>query len=180
MPNYENGKIYKIVGEDGSTYYGSTSCSLKDRMRKHLYDKGTTAYQKIISQMDYEMILVENYPCESKKELEDREGWYIRENPCVNRVVAGRTKKEWYEDNREKILKNREVYREDNRERINVRQRKHYQDNREQRLESSKKYNEDNREKRNTYNKIRFAWLCSFGDPRKTNCLQRCDPSLFQ
>jgi len=180
MPDYANGKIYKIVGEDGSVYYGSTTTSLKLRKKRHRYYKGTSAYQKIISQMDWKMILIENYPCESKKELEAREGWYIRENPCVNRVVAGRTKKEYYSDHREEALANRKKYYVENRERINVGQRKHYQDNREQRLESSKKYNEDNREKRNTYNKIRFAWLCSFGDPRKTNCLQRCDPSLFQ
>ena len=98
----------------------------------------------------------------------------------MNRVVAGRTKKEYYSDHREEALANRKKYYVENRERINVGQRKHYQDNREQRLESSKKYNEDNREKRNTYNKIRFAWMCSFGDPRKTNCLQRCDYLLFQ
>ena len=165
MPNYENGKIYKIVGDDGSTYYGSTSCSLKDRMRKHLYDKGTSAYKKIISQMEYEIILVENYPCESKKELELREGWYIRENPCVNRCIAGRTTKEYYADHREKILKIREVY---------------YVENREEIIEYSKKLYQDKREQKLAYAKIRDTWMCSFGDPRNSNCVQRCDYMLFQ
>ena len=135
MPDYANAKIYKIVGEDGSVYYGSTTMCLKERMRKHRISKDTSAYREIISQMDCEIILVENYPCESKKELEDREAWYIRENPCVNQQIPGRTQKQYYEYNREKI---------------------------------------NDRVKRNQ------RWKWSFGNPRSTNCLQRCDPSLFE
>ena len=150
MPDYANGKIYKIVGDTGITYYGSTTQSLKERMRQHPYNKGTTAHQKIISQMDWEIVLVENYPCESKKELEDREGWYIRENPCVNRVVVGRTKGE---------------YREDRREELNTYARKQYEEKRKEKLESQIK---------------RQRWIRSFGDPQYTNGLQRCDYMLFQ
>jgi len=150
MPDYANGKIYKIVGEDGSIYYGSTVQSLKQRMSKHLNSKKTTGYQKIISKMDWEMILIENYPCESKKELEDREAWYIRENPCVNQCIPGRTKKEWTEDHREDT----KVY--------------------------MKIYHEFHREQKLAYDKIRHSWVYSFGNPEYSNCLQRCDPSLFQ
>jgi hypothetical protein len=150
MPNYANGKIYKIVGEDGSTYYGSTTQSLKGRINGHIYSKQTMAYQKIISKMDYEVVLIENYPCESRKELELREGTYIRDNVSVNWQVAGRTIQEWMEDHREES---------------NSRSKKHYQDNHEQKL---------------AYAKIRGAWTCSFGDPRFTNSVQRCDYKLFQ
>ena len=150
MPNYANAKIYKIVGDTGATYYGSTTQSLKERMARHRSDKTTTAYQRIISQMDYEIILVENFPCDSKKELLDREGTYIRGNPCVNRQVAGRTEKEWYEETREKRLANK------------------------------KKYHADHRDEANEYSRRYQRWRYSFGHPRSTNCLQRCDPSLFQ
>ena len=150
MPDYANAKIYKIVGEDGSTYYGSTVQSFRLRKNEHLSYKGTMAHQKIISQMDWDMILIENYPCESKKELEQREAWYIRENPCVNRCIPGRTKKEYYEDHREKI---------------NSRAKKHYQENHEHKHE---------------YDKIRHSWIYSFGGIKYENNLQRCDPSLFQ
>ena len=148
--NYANGKIYKIVGDDGSTYYGSTTESMKERMRKHPHNKGTMAYQKIISQMDYETILLENYPCESRKELEDREAWYIRENPCVNVQIPGRTSKEWHREHsaHDKVL--------------------------------AKKYYKEIREQKLAYCKIRSAWVYSFGDQRTSNNLQRCDPSLFQ
>ena len=152
MVNYANAKIYKIVGDTGATYYGSTTQSLKDRMRKHRSKQGkynTSAYQEIISQMDCEIILIENYPCDSKKELEDREAWYIRGNPCVNRAVPGRTHKEYCEDNREKILAD------------------------------MRKYHVVHREKKLDYAKIYDKWRHSFGDSRYTNCLQRCNPSLF-
>ena len=43
----------------------------------------------------------EDYPCNSKKELDAREGEYQKNNDCVNKRVAGRTKKQHYEDNKE-------------------------------------------------------------------------------
>ena len=162
--NYENGKIYKIVGDTGITYYGSTTLSLKRRMQKHRSQIDTSAYRDIISQMDCEIILVENYPCESKKELELRESKYIRENPCVNHVIPGRTMKEWEQDNRERLSANHKKY---------------YQENREKNREKMKKYHADHREERNATAKKRGKWTRSFGDPRYTNNLQRCDPSLF-
>tara|TARA_R110000796_G_C14281933_1_gene402773 strand:+ start:44 stop:553 length:510 start_codon:yes stop_codon:yes gene_type:complete len=169
MADYANGKIYKIVGEDGSTYYGSTTQILRLRKNEHLSCKGTTAHQKIISQMDWDMILVENYPCESKKELESREAWYIRGNPCVNKYIPGRTKREYMKK-----------YSEEHSEKIKAYQVEYRKKHHEEMLEYAKKRYQDNREKRNTYGKIRDRWMCSFGDPRFTNSVQRCDYKLFQ
>ena len=180
MVNYENGKIYKIVGDTGITYYGSTTLSLKLRMYQHRYYKDTSAYPEIISQMDCEIILVENYPCESKKELEDREVKYIRENPCVNHVIPGRTLKEWREDNRESLKVKAKKYNAENREEIRANHKRYYQDNREDRRAYTKKYNAENREEINEYANRRRRWVCSFGDPRNTTCVQRCDSSLFE
>ena len=164
MPDYANGKIYKIVGEDGSTYYGSTTMSLYRRMNCHRNGNGkkrTTAYYKIISKMDWEMILVENYPCESRTELERREGTYIRENPCVNRLVAGRTDREYYQDNKEEIKD---------------KAKKSYKDNPERRREINAKWR-----RKNPWSSTKNSrWIRSFGDPRNTNCVQRCDYMLFQ
>ena len=165
MADYSQGKIYKIVGEDGSTYYGSTVQTLRRRMNRHRCDKKTSAYQTIISKMDYEMILIENYPCQSREELERREGWYIRENPCVNRCIPGRTHREYYEHNREEILENRKVY---------------YQDNLVEIREKSKVKYDHNRVHNAKYAIRRYWWLRTFGDPRYTNCVQRCDYTLFQ
>jgi hypothetical protein len=52
---------------------------------------------------DVRIELIEEFPCENKMELNKREGHYIRTLECVNKLVAGRTKKEWREDNKEKF-----------------------------------------------------------------------------
>ena len=44
--------------------------------------------------------LIESYECKSKDELSAREGHYIRElKPTLNSRVAGRTNKQYYDDN---------------------------------------------------------------------------------
>lgn len=180
MPDYTQGKIYKIVGEDGSTYYGSTTTSLNLRMSQHKWNTKTTAHQKIISQMECEILLIENYPCESRKELELREGSYIRDNPCVNRCIAGRTKEQYHLDNREHILKNKKIHYQDHREEKLIYMKQHYQDNREVKLAIQRQYHLENGDKIREYSVTRYRWISSFGDPRNSNCLQRCDPMLFQ
>ena len=49
------------------------------------------------------IVLLENFPCNSKKELEDREGYYIQNTTCLNYRVAGRKSKQYYRDNIEQI-----------------------------------------------------------------------------
>ena len=48
--------------------------------------------------------LFENFPCNSKEELNKKEGQVIREIGTINKQTAGRTNKEWYEDNKEKSI----------------------------------------------------------------------------
>jgi len=165
MPDYANGKIYKIVGEDGSTYYGSTTQKyISARLGQHKYKK-MTAYKEIISKMKHEIILVENCPCDSKEILEGREAYYIRNFPCVNTDIPGRTVQEYYQDNKGKIKDRTRKYRIDNLEKCK---------------ETHDKYREKHRDKLCAQKRNRYHWEVSFGDDRKTNCLQRCDPSLFQ
>jgi hypothetical protein len=54
--------------------------------------------------------LVEAYPCENKEELRKREGYWIKLEECVNKTVAGRTQREYYVDNRLKLLENNKEY----------------------------------------------------------------------
>ena len=112
MPDYSKGKIYKIISSEcDDVYYGSTVLPLNDRLSKHerSYKQylngnyGCNTSFKIIEKGNYEIVLVENYQCNSRKELEMREGEYIKNNQCVNRIVPRRTVKEYYEDNKEKI-----------------------------------------------------------------------------
>jgi hypothetical protein len=113
MSDYSQGKIYKIISSECDlVYYGSTVLQLNQRLalHKHHYKKYlkgiirfVTSFE-LLKQNNYEIVLVENYPCDSRKELELREGEYIKNNVCVNFRVAGRTHKQWEQDNKEKIL----------------------------------------------------------------------------
>jgi predicted GIY-YIG superfamily endonuclease len=40
MPDYNNGKIYMLESKEGNViYYGSTTQTLEERLRKHKYNK---------------------------------------------------------------------------------------------------------------------------------------------
>jgi len=101
MPDLKNGKIYKIVcHETDEVYYGSTVQTLSDRISSHKKDKTCMARQ-IIERGNYSIVLIKDFPCNSKQELEREEGIYIRNNECINKKVAGRTYQEFKKDNPE-------------------------------------------------------------------------------
>lgn len=119
---YSRGKIYKIeCNITGNVYIGSTiEPTLARRLSGHtkqynLYKQGNiTKYItsiKILEGGDYNIYLIENYPCLSKDELHAREGHYIKEfkagGNCVNIQIMGRTRKEYKNDNKERILINK-------------------------------------------------------------------------
>ncbi len=113
---YVNGKIYKLVDNTtGDIYIGSTIKELKERLRVHkakyqLYLQGKyhKYYSfKIFENNDFKIELLEDYPCNSKKELELKEREYIENNICVNHNIPTRKIKEYYEENRDKIIEDR-------------------------------------------------------------------------
>ena len=99
MPNYQNGKIYMIESLEGKCrYYGSTvqklCVRLSEHRRNYKRETGKFTSKKVLCYNDAKILLVENYPCNSKEELYMKEGYYIRNNECVNRCIAGRKKEE--------------------------------------------------------------------------------------
>lgn len=136
MVNYQLGKIYKLTG-NGCTYYGSTAqLYLSTRLAGHVknfkaYLAGkhnyVTSFKCLENTRNYEITLIEAYPCNSRAELEARERYYIELNRgmCCNRRIPTRTKKEYYIDNVEKI-KN---YRMENSDRIKQLSDQYYKDN---------------------------------------------------
>jgi hypothetical protein len=148
MEDYSQGKIYKIISSECDlVYYGSTVETLDERLRIHLeqykrYLKEKFNYItsfKLLEKENYEIVLVENYPCNSKKELRLREGEYIKNNQCVNKRIEGRTKKQYREDNRDIIRQKKKIYREENREIISQQRRQYREENREKILERKNK-----------------------------------------
>jgi len=152
MSNYQNGKIYSIRSyQTDLIYIGSTTQSLSKRLGKHRqYVKNKKISSgEILKYPDYYIELIENFPCNSREELHKQEGYHIRKNIniCVNCCIAGRTKKEYNNDNKEKIKESQKIYKENNKEKIIGYRKQYLEDNKEKIKESQKKYREDNKER---------------------------------
>ena len=127
MVNYQDGKIYKLVG-GGLTYYGSTCNELYKRIYHHKYKSNKCKSKLLFDTGDnVKIILVEKYPCNDRMELSSRERYYIENNECVNKVIPSRTHKQYREDNKDKIKQ----YREDNKDKI----KQYYEDNKDKILD---------------------------------------------
>ena len=138
MKDYQKGKIYKLfsVSNEDLIYYGSTIRTLNQRLQMHISECKNDKIRHCKSELviaagDYKIELIENYPCNSEVELNRREGKYTKANKCVNKLIAGRTQKEWREDNKEKLAEKYKEYYEKNKEKIAERKKKWYENNRE-------------------------------------------------
>ena len=195
---YNKSMIYTIRSPHTEQYYiGSTTQILCKRFSDHKtkykgYLKGTGCFItsfKILKLGDAYIELLEEVNCENRNQLEKREGELIREhkNNCVNRCIAGRTKKEYaidnndkikkqkkqnYIDNKESISKKHKQYQIDNKELISKRSKQYYNDNKDKILEKVKQYNNDNKDKIKQYKidnkesakaKATLPYLCTCG-----------------
>jgi adenylate kinase family enzyme len=70
--------------------------------------------------------LLEIYPCNSKMELEAREGYHQRLNECINKRMEGRAKKQYCQDNKDKIAQYMKTYNEANKEILAENQKAYY------------------------------------------------------
>jgi hypothetical protein len=169
---YNNGKIYRIVcNVTGLQYIGSTCLpTLAKRLAYHRNrynsylggkdDSFITSFE-ILKNNDYEIILIEEYKCETKDQLFARERYHIENNNCVNKYIPGRTKKEYkkmyIEKNKELIKEKDKEYREKNKEQIKERKKEYKEKNKEQIKEKDKEYREKNKEQINE----KFTCECS-------------------
>ena len=163
---YQRGKIYKLISnQTDDVYYGSTIENvITNRLSKHRIDYRrwinnkshyVTSYE-VVKYDDCKIILVENFPCNTKYELTAREQYYIESNKCINKNKAptGLTVKEYnkeyykndYENRSERLKRNEEhikevskKYREIHMEEIHLKLRKYYEDNKEKIQEKRRK-----------------------------------------
>ncbi len=191
MSDYTKGKIYRLFNDDmlGLVYYGSTTQTLKKRLAIHKYDfnRGINITSSVLFQTDnFKIELVENYPCLNRKELETRERWYIENNECINKYIPGRTHKEWYLDNKDKILEkfkiynqnnkekireNKKLYRENNKDKLAEYHKLYYQNNKDKVKENTKIYYQTNKDKINEYNSTKVT--CECGDVMNIKSIYR-------
>jgi len=127
------GIIYKITcNETGEVYYGSTQQSLNARIITHKskckgWKEGKYHYVtsfSIIERGNYSYSLIETVECEDRKQLEAVERRYIEENDCINKVIVGRTTKEY-----------NKAYREANKDALKERKKEYYEGNKDKKKE---------------------------------------------
>ena len=101
--NFTNGKIYKITNNiNNEVYVGSTCDILRKRFSNHTRQitqesKKNRPLYKLMIELGcdaFRIDLIEDYPCEDKQALRQREGYWIRQIGTLNKVIAGRTQKE--------------------------------------------------------------------------------------
>ena len=138
--DYQNGKIYTIRNNiDEEVYVGSTCQPLSKRMAVH---RSNTKIKEAQSRNIYKHMnnlgienfyieLYESYPCNTCEELTKREGQIIREIGTLNINVAGQTKQEYSEANRDKILEHHKQYYQNNKDKAKA----YYQNNKDKILQ---------------------------------------------
>lgn len=146
MPNYQNAKIYKIFSPsspDLLPYYGATTQLLCRRMVGHRNECKKTypcKSKNLIDCGDAKIVLIENYPCNSKEELSKKEAEYIVNNDCCNKQIPTRTPKEWREEHRDIIREKDKKYYQENRDKIREKTKQYHLQNRDIVLEKQNQY----------------------------------------
>ena len=131
MPKYQNGKVYSIRSRSNVdlVYVGSTIQPLSKRFGEHKHKSNKTSSKQIIDIGDAYIELIENYSCNSKEELCKREGEIMRSIECVNKNIAGRTNKQYYQDNFDKLKERHNQYYQDNFDKIKQINKQYRNDN---------------------------------------------------
>ena len=179
MLDYKNGKIYKLVNNiDDKIYVGSTCTTLVKRKHEHKKKSKRCPDRRIykhilaVSWDNASIILIENFPCESKDELVRRERyWYDQlkpdlnhDKPCILVEELEGYNKQYYEEHKEHINEMNKKYYEKHKEHLTKQQKEYNKNNKEIGRKSSEKYREKNKEwiteKRNEKKKETFECPC--------------------
>tara|TARA_R110002020_G_scaffold83638_2_gene207850 strand:- start:1074 stop:1541 length:468 start_codon:yes stop_codon:yes gene_type:complete len=154
MPNYQNSKIYKIVcDETNLIYYGSTTKKyLSSRLAGHRYDFKNGNGNGIQGMSNPKIYLIEKFPCECREELHARERFFIENNECINIVIPLQTKKEYRQNNKEKIEKQNKEWRENNLDKWKQKKTEWSENHKEKMKAYHKDYYQKNRIKKNIEN----------------------------
>ena len=98
--------------------------------------------------------LIETFACANKEELLKREGFHIRlHKDCVNKNIAGRSRDEYYHDNKETCLQRSRDYKKKNEERIQEYWKQYYSTHKEVLNEASKQYRDTHKDETKMRNK---------------------------
>ena len=156
-----NYSVYQHVTPDGMYYFGQTQNVEKRWSNNGSLYKGT-ALQPYIEKYGWDniqhIVLFKDQTKENALWIEDFLITTAREDGvCINKNRSGNISKEegykqqifkqYYEENKDKKMKQMKQYQEQNKDRIREYDRQRYQKNREKILEQKKQYYETNKDK---------------------------------
>ena len=98
------GRIYRIISDSHPEclpYYGSTTTTLKRRWFRHKSAANNTCSKQLMGFEDVRMELLEEFVCDSRATLRQREQWWIDNHPCCNKINAVCDKKKYQKAYRE-------------------------------------------------------------------------------
>jgi hypothetical protein len=161
MPDYQNSRIYKIIDlETNECYIGSTTIALSQRLAQHVstyksYLNGKSVYVtsfKIIANGNYDIVLIELFPCNGKEELHSRESDYCQSITCVNKIknqglYNALCKMEYIKQYREQHKNQHKQYYIDNNEHLKEYSKQYTLNHKDQ----IKLYREEHKEQINNY-----------------------------
>ena len=162
MPDYSKGQIYSIrfYDNDNLIYIGSTIQPLANRFGAHKNNNECSLYQYIQENFNGNfkccyIELIEIFECNNKNELDKKEGEVIRQYKAdnnyivINKYIAGRDNKQYYQENADKIKEHQKQYYQENADKIKEQQKQYYQEN----VDKIKQYNQENADKIKEYYK---------------------------
>lgn len=143
--------IYRIYSHIGDLqYFGSTTRTVLYRYKEHVqqYNKKNNHCKSNVLFDTYGTVntfveLLETCEEDNRKE---REGWYIRNNECVNRAIPDRTQVEYNKE-----------YHKENRDARNARQKECHKQNRDAYNAYQREYRKENRDARNAHRRELYA-----------------------
>lgn len=161
MPDYQKGKIYKLVSDHtDEIYIGSTIQKLCARLGGHAcgFRKGIIkcTSKKLFELGKVKIVLIENCPCDSKEQLLKRERHYIESMVCININIPGRTMAENYQDKKEHYQKINKEYKLKNKDKIKEQTKEYRLKNKDK----IKEYCLKNKDKIKERNKVRTICDC--------------------
>ena len=172
--DYSRSLIYKLCCNDTDIkeeYVGSTTDFTK-RKNQHKsicnnnYCEGYNykVYKTIRDNggfSNWSMIQIEKYPCESKRELQSRERYWIETlESKLNCHIPTRTNKEWREDNKDYLKEHSKEYRYNHKDYLKERSINYYSNNKDKIAIKDKNYRENNKEKIKEYRSKKVTCEC--------------------
>lgn len=146
MPDYKNGKLYKLQCDDGYYYIGSTCNELRFRFNGHKTSskiENSRVYQHIneIGWDRVRIVLIEDFPCENKEQLRRREDELIQQH--LNNELCLNFRREFVTTEEKKQLAS--IYYQEIKEERKVKDKERYLKNKDKIREQQREYEKRNR-----------------------------------